>query len=205
MFPTPAIYTFVVKCCYQLEGQDHQPYKLLASFPFPKVSSQLVDLLSRSGVSAKLADLLGSTNVGAQAFAIAQSWLLFNMCLQAPDRTSPALNTLEDMLLQYPALGRGLENQEKVAEDLTNRLLVLLSQPKLNPDIGWDQEIYLSRVLECMLQHSDTPLPERTSRFLEGLPERLRGIASFMNLEEEAWHSSPSNPSHVSLESTEDR
>ncbi|KAG8685171.1 hypothetical protein FRC11_010995 [Ceratobasidium sp. 423] len=183
LIPTPELYVLILKhlCRHWGWGEPEWVY-FMHRFPFPKASPRLIDLLSNSGVFNLLVDLLDSPHSVDQAFAIAQLWLLFNMSIQASNRASPALTTLEKMLLQYPGLNNNLDNQEEVAEELEYRLAALL-------DTGYfsvSREQYLYRILECMLQQRCAPLPKKARNALEDMPEFSRGIESFVDLEAEA-------------------
>ncbi|KAG8730132.1 hypothetical protein FRC11_007391 [Ceratobasidium sp. 423] len=191
LLPTPELYVLIVKhLCQGGRWGDNELGHLLLRLPFPKASPQLIGTLSKSGILTHLVNSLESGNHGKQAFAIAQLWLLFNMSIQASDRTSPALNKLEKLLLQYPGLKNNPENQEEVAEELEFRLITLTAQSwgYLERFLGRNHilDLYLYRVLEFMLQQRYMPLPEKAHNKLQEVPERLRGIASFVDLEAEA-------------------
>ncbi|CAE6436861.1 unnamed protein product, partial [Rhizoctonia solani] len=196
LHPTPEFYVLTLNrfCQRQLWLLDGSGW-LMRRFPFPQASPRLIDTLSKSGVLNHLVNLLERNHRGEQAFATAQLWLLFNMSIQAPDRTIPALSTLETMLLQYPGLKKNPENQEVVAEELEFRLMTLMSQGGDVPEwaVSYDQVQYPYRVLECMLQQRCTPLPEMACNYLQDIPESLRGIASFVDLEAEMSDPSPNH------------
>ncbi|KAG8731429.1 hypothetical protein FRC11_004190 [Ceratobasidium sp. 423] len=190
LIPTPELYVLILKrlCRY---GGWHVGTSgdLMIRFPFPKASPRLIDLLSNSGVFNQLVDLLDSAHSGDQAIAIAQLWLLFNMSIQASNRASPALTTLEKMLLQYPGLEHNLDNQEEVAEELEYRLAALLNTRHFE----FDLKRYLYRILECMLLQRCTPLPRKACDALENIAACLRGSMSFVDLEAEALGPSSGN------------
>ncbi|KAG8682693.1 hypothetical protein FRC11_014536, partial [Ceratobasidium sp. 423] len=199
LLPTPELYVFAVNnLCQYPQLNDWQLAGPLLRYPFPKASPRLIDTLSKSGVFMHLVNSLQSDNRWHQAFAIAQLWLLFNMSIQASDRTSPALNKLEKLLLQYPGLNNNPENQEEVAEELELRLIVLMDEPWGDFEQAFysSRIKYLHRVLECMLQQRYMPLPEKAYNELLEVPERLRGITSFVDLEAEA--SGPSSGNRAS-------
>ncbi|CAE6453666.1 unnamed protein product [Rhizoctonia solani] len=200
--PTPELYVLALNgLCRNPGWGSRELGQLMVRFPFPNASPRLIDALSKSSVVMRLVELLDAGDRGQQAFATAQLWLLFNMSIQAPDRTSPALSTLEKLLLQYPGLKNNLETQEVAAAELESRLIVLMDEARATPE-PWRytyQIIYLFRVLECMLQQRCTPLPEETCNNLQCIPESLRGIASFVDLEAEASQPPSSNtvPPHI--------
>ncbi|KAL5637425.1 hypothetical protein ACGC1H_003998 [Rhizoctonia solani] len=212
LMPTPEIYVLAIRrLCSHGSSTGDNLIQLILCFPFPKASSRLVELLSISGIFTLLADSLKS-NGWSQAFAIAQLWLLFDMLLQSPDCPSNTLNTLETMLLQYTGLENSLDKLEEVVQDLETRLPDLIT-PHILLDkqderdgldeldsiraqiqrltLALDKQKYLSRVLECMCQRRCTPLPKEAHDSLQELPQSLRGIHSFVDLEIEAM-----NPSH---------
>ncbi|CAE6511836.1 unnamed protein product [Rhizoctonia solani] len=199
--PTPESYVLTAKIIsWDSEREDVTRFiHLILRFPFPKASPQLIDLFSTSGVFNQLVSSLESWDVCRRAFSTSQLWLLFNMSLQTPDRTSDALSKLEVMLLQYPGLENDLGKQEVVVEDLETRLLVLLDQHSSH--LSWFQEKYLYRVLECMFQQRRAPLPREAHEALEGVPTSLRGISSFVDLEAKA--SDPSRSNKVALDNLE--
>ncbi|CAE6446969.1 unnamed protein product [Rhizoctonia solani] len=117
------------------------------------------------------------------------------MPIQAPHRTIPALITLEEMLLQYLGLENNPDNREEVVEALELGLMELMDQEWVDGE-QWENLMrpkYLYRVLECMLQQRCTPLPEWACYYLEDIPERLRGLESFMDLEAETLDPSPND------------
>ncbi|KEP45388.1 putative transmembrane protein [Rhizoctonia solani 123E] len=188
--PTPDSYVLTVKILsWDSKTEDVMRfYELMRYCPFPKASPRLIDLLSTSGVFTQLINLLEDEDTFRQAFAIGQIWLFFNMSIQAPDRTSDAMNKLETILLEYPGYKKELGGQEVVVDDLESRLSELLRH---GDDFGhtWrgHRNIYLFRILELMLQQRCTPLFSRIAYVyeLEDVAENLRGIKSFVNLEEE--------------------
>ncbi|KAG8759785.1 hypothetical protein FRC11_001420, partial [Ceratobasidium sp. 423] len=193
---TPELYVFTLdSLCQKQVWCSNGLGQLMVHFPFPKASPRLVDTLSKSGVIHHLVNLLESHRREQRAFATAQLWLFFNMSIQASDRISPALSTLEKMLLQYQRLRNNPENQEEVAEELETRLMGLMDQElEARERVPHDNLIkYLYRVLECMLQQRYTPLPKLACNNLRGIPERLRGIASFVDLETELLDPSANN------------
>ncbi|KAG8683713.1 hypothetical protein FRC11_013182 [Ceratobasidium sp. 423] len=199
LLPTPEFYVLTVNIlCRKPQWGHWESTRLFFCFPFPKASPRLIDTLSKSGVFMHLVNSLQSDDRRHQAFAIAQLWLLFNMSIQASDRTSPALSKLEKLLLQYPRLKNNPENQEEVAEELELRLMVLMDEPwnDYEQRLYSNRIKYLHRVLECMLQQRYMPLPEKAYNELLEVPERLRGIASFVDLEAEA--SGPSSGNRAS-------
>ncbi|CAE6486318.1 unnamed protein product, partial [Rhizoctonia solani] len=190
---TPEIYIFVVKLLCTTSGKDpwgswythhtrSDAFRALEYSPIPKCSAQLVEQLSKSDTITHLSRLLANDSLNEQVFPAAQLLVLFIMSLYEPDRSCPALNTLEQALLKYPGLGDSLDRQEDVVEELATKLEELLQK-------GFGVHVYLNpyayRVLEILYQHRCAPLPQMISRGLEDIPERLRGIKSLVNLETE--------------------
>ncbi|KAG8709433.1 hypothetical protein FRC11_005562, partial [Ceratobasidium sp. 423] len=178
---TPEFYVFTVNHICRAGWYYNGLAEFFIRFPFPMASPRLIALSSSGDIISRLTSLIDRRDVEEKAFGIAQLWLLFNMSVQASNRISPSLSTLENMLLGYPGLKNNLENQGGVAEELEFRLTLLLYQN------SWISRLssgtYLYRVLECMLQQRCTPLPEKVSDALEDVPKHLRGIASFVDLE----------------------
>ncbi|CUA75555.1 Phenylalanine--tRNA ligase beta subunit [Rhizoctonia solani] len=203
--PTPESYSLTVKVlCWESKAEDVTGLiHLLLRFPFPTASDQLVDLFSTSGIIHELFKLLESTGEFRQAFAVAQIWLLFRMLLQASVCESDTMNKLEHMLLRYPGLENDLTKLEAVSEDLESRMLNILHHNRLEGGFGPHQITYLYRVLECMLQTRCMPLLEEAHEDLKKVPQCLRGINSFVDLE--AGAAGPPNDSNAApsnLEST---
>ncbi|CAE6462434.1 unnamed protein product [Rhizoctonia solani] len=187
LLPTPDIYMFVVNLlCLTSDMDSEESWKadqILAYSPIPKCSPRLVEQLFTSDTITHLFNLIRSDDPNKQVFATAQLWVFFNMSLREPDRSSPALNILEHALLKYPSLENSLERQEELAEELETRLAALLAQHLYKMNYGPQRFGY--RILEVMLQQRSSPLPEAATPWLLLLPERLRGIQSFINLETE--------------------
>ncbi|KEP45511.1 putative transmembrane protein, partial [Rhizoctonia solani 123E] len=194
LLPTPDIYVFLVKSICMTSDKDPwgnwythharmNAFDVLSYSPIPKCSTQLVEQLSANDIITHLTHSLASHGHHNRVFATIQLGMLFNMSLSEPDRSSPALNILEQALLKYPGLGDSLDRQEDVAEELAIKLEESLFRPGMG--INSKLEVYACRVLEVMRQHTCTPLPEKVSHVLEDIPERLRGIKSLVNLETE--------------------
>ncbi|CAE6364835.1 unnamed protein product [Rhizoctonia solani] len=203
--PTPESYCLTVKVlCWESKAEDVTGLiHLLLRFPFPTASDQLVDLFYTSGIIHELVNLLESTDEFSQAFAVAQIWLLFRMSLQTPVCTSDTMNKLEDMLLRYPGLENDLTKLEAVVEDLESRMLNVLHHNRLGERFELHQRIYLHRVLECMLQTRSMPLLEEAHEDLKEIPQCLRGINSFVDLE--AGEAGPPNDSNAAPSNLESR
>ncbi|CUA75552.1 hypothetical protein RSOLAG22IIIB_05950 [Rhizoctonia solani] len=165
--PTPETYVLTVKAiCWEFKSGVRARYvSLIRLFPFPKVSQRLIDILSTNGVFHQLLPLLNSENLFEQAFAVAQIWLLFHMLLQAPDCRSDTLHKLEEMLFEYPGLGHDPNNQETIIEGLESRLLSIADRNEHNG--------FFNRT-------------EYAHEWLEEVPQKLRGINSFVDLEADA-------------------
>ncbi|KAL5637407.1 hypothetical protein ACGC1H_003987 [Rhizoctonia solani] len=187
LLPTPEIYVFLVKyLCMSsnLNSPDTwSAHETLGYSPIPKCSPRLVEQLLMGDIISHLSNSLASDNRNQQVFARAHFGILFSMSLHEPDRSSPALNTLENALMRYPGLGNSLERQEEVAEELETELEELLTRD--SDGINSYLREYVCRVLEVMLQRRCAPLPEFVSDQLKRVPDRLRGIKSLVNLETE--------------------
>ncbi|CAE7095091.1 unnamed protein product [Rhizoctonia solani] len=183
LLPTIEIYILLVKyLCTTSDITSSDRWRTYWTFlysPIPKCSPQLVQLVSSSDLITLLSNGMGSENHNARVFATAQLGLFFYMALHEVNRQSPTLSALEAELLKHPALENDLGRLEAVAEELEAKLLVSVD--------GCDMELrgYAYRVLEAMLQHRSTPLPEIAHDDLNHLPKRLRGIESFVNYETE--------------------
>ncbi|KEP45413.1 putative transmembrane protein [Rhizoctonia solani 123E] len=203
---TSEMYILVAKCLCLADDTDmnarhkEKPYWILRNSPFPRCSPPLIQRLSSSNLISHLSDSTSSNSASKRMFATAQLWLWLNMSLSEPDRTDPALNALEEALLQYPDLENNLEKQEEVAEKLETKLLVLHNEPRDEFDedgirMGSSLRDYICRVIEIMLQQRSAPLPESVAEGLEDIPENLRGVGSFRNLD---TYESATDPNIVS-------
>ncbi|KAH7332940.1 hypothetical protein B0J17DRAFT_721743 [Rhizoctonia solani] len=196
--PSPTIYVWTVRSLCQAQTIEEKKgfYALITSFPFPKMSPSFVQLLSANEMVSELAGALNNNDPTLQAFAAAQLWLLFNMSVQFGDRTSETLTMLENALLKYPLPDEDLSKQELAAERLESQLQILLAEPRnsFSTELGDFNDssgnnlfkcAYLYRILECMLQKRNQPLPERAEKVLENVPLTLRGLNSSLSLEGE--------------------
>ncbi|CAE6421870.1 unnamed protein product, partial [Rhizoctonia solani] len=162
LLPTSEIYVFVVKYLCMTSDiyktDTYNAYWILEYSPIPTCSPQLVEQLLMGDIITHLSSSLASDNINKQVFATALLGLLFFMSLHEPDRSSPALSTLEKALLGYPGLENSMEQQEEVIGELETKLQELLTQH--GDDIDHNLKIYVCRVLEVMLQEQCAPLPE---------------------------------------------
>ncbi|CAE7184591.1 unnamed protein product, partial [Rhizoctonia solani] len=181
VLPTSEIYILMVNYVRsdKIPTYDLDAFDILACSPIPKCSPQLVQLLSSYDLITHLSNASGSEDVNTQVFATSQLWLFLSMSIYEADRTSPTLSILEQELLKYPGLENNLERQEAVAEGLETKLMVLPS------DVYYGVKVYLYRVMEVMLQHRSTPLPQFVHSGLMRVPAGLRGMESFVNYETE--------------------
>ncbi|CAE6455647.1 unnamed protein product [Rhizoctonia solani] len=205
---TSEMYILVVKCLCLADDIDmnsedwRRAYQILLDSSFPRCSPQLIQYLSSTNLTTQLSNLTNSNDANKRMFATAQLWLWLNMSLSELDRTNPALNALEEALLQYPDLENKLEKQEEVAEKLETKLRVLFNEHKDEIDVP---QAYICRVIGIMFQQRSTPLPAIISDCLEDVSEDLRGVGSFRNLDTNQVVGSPgilSAPDEQDISST---
>ncbi|CUA71108.1 Acetyl-CoA carboxylase 1 [Rhizoctonia solani] len=178
---TPEIYMFLVKhLCLNDPPDNHTAYRTLEYSPFFTCSLRIAHELSAHDIVTHLSSAMDRSNTKKRMFATAQLWLLFNMSLREPDRTSVAISTLEKELLKYPEL-KSLGRQKEVAEELETELALLLDQYNVISYGGVYSFCY--RVLGVMLQQRCAPLHDLAHDFLQRVPSRLRGTSAVVSLE----------------------
>ncbi|CAE6414480.1 unnamed protein product [Rhizoctonia solani] len=196
--PTPEIYLLTVNslCCAETTKQKRVGYKLMTRFPFPKLSSKFIQLLSTSELITELANAQKSNDLAIQTFATTQLWLFIHLSVEFPDRKSETLTMLENALLQYYMPEGDVDKQDLVVCELGKQLISLMEAYHNRPQedlavfyidgtlLGYTA--YLYRVLECIYHAQGISLPEPAKFVLDKLPGFLRGWESSVYLEGEA-------------------
>ncbi|CAE7155001.1 unnamed protein product [Rhizoctonia solani] len=178
ILPSSGAYVLLLNQLCKNSNNDFYTYRILAYSPIPKISPQLVQEISLSDLITHLSAAVDSEDQDIQLFATAQLWVFFNMSMCDADRTSHTLSALETELLKHPGLDNNLERQEAVADELETKLMGI-------DEVSYLLEDYIYRIREVIMQRRSTPLPRSIDSKLKLIPERLRGIKSFVNFETE--------------------
>ncbi|KAG8701747.1 hypothetical protein FRC11_011938 [Ceratobasidium sp. 423] len=183
--PDQGVYMFVVECmlCVVSSRVDTLCWPLMSVFSFPKPRAKLLEYLDSHSLIQVFHKKLNDGDSKMRFFAAAQLWLLFTIYLDPPTDVTEVDRAKLLLLLQQSPL---LQDQKLRVDQAKDRMGLRIEG--LAAAIGWEghHTVYMSRVLECVLQSRGAPPTdprwEIINRELENVPQALRGLSSFTPL-----------------------
>lgn len=185
--PTTRAYVFVVEtlCCAQSSELKNACWDLIGRFPFPEVSESGEELMN-SEHSRMLLHVREAGEKDKALFAIGQLWLIVTSILRSSRDPNPLRFPLIASFLRPEDL-TGTRRQLEVMRELLAQEYIGITRTRVGfaHDYG-DGQVYVYRVLECILQsHNCSPSDSRW-KGVEGalglVPNALRGTSSFTGL-----------------------